>query len=391
MPKKDFVVDNDTKNVKNYSSDIYEYQIDCSQENDEHSENKILNYIYDVFDNKFKDHINKMHEDSFLFSLDNDKSNSFLDSIQNNIDEIKDNKIYKKYENQDFEKFHESNIPNHFEQIEENKKNNNFDYSSSQNSIIINGEISYYENSSSEPLFIRNEKNTLIDEINKFYESNIPKNRQIIKEGGDISENSNISIIIHQTPTKTFQIIYPKKPTMFTKNDKVLLGKKIKRSFKKRKRKDNTDNKRRKIKRSFFNCALIKMLNKILKSMGSKLYFIKLSQEFVSDVNKETNKKMLNQTIKEILENTKLYDINEANNHNSNVLKNKQIQESKEMNSIIEKTYIELFEEYIKSDEFKTGEITISPNNRLREKKMEESYIDDYIFIANHMMEFFRS
>ena len=384
MPKKDFVIDNDTKNVKNYSNDIYEYQMDCSQENDEHSENKILNYIYDVFDNKFKDHINKMHEDSFLFSLDNDKSNSFLDSIQNNIDEIKDNKIYKKYENQDFEKYHESNIPNHFEQIEENKKNNNFDYSSSQNSIIINGEISYYENSSSEPLFITNEKNTLIDEINKFYESNIPKNRQIIKEGGDISENSNISIIIHQTPTKTFQIIYPKKPTMFTKNDKVLLGKKIKRSFKKRKRKDNTDNKRRKIKRSFFNCALIKMLNKILKSMGSKLYFIKLSQEFVSDVNKETNKKMLNQTIKEILENTKLYKINGANNHNSNVLKNKQIQESKEMNSIIEKTYIELFEEYIKSDEFKTGEI-----NRLRKKKMEESYIDDYIFIANHMMEFF--
>ena len=384
MPKKDFVIDNDTKNVKNYSNDIYEYQMDCSQENDEHSENKILNYIYDVFDNKFKDHINKMHEDSFLFSLDNDKSNSFLDSIQNNIGEIKDIKIYKKYENQDFEKYHESNIPNHFEQIEENKKNNNLDYSSSQNSIIINGEISYYENSSSEPLFIRNEKNTLIDEINKFYESNIPKNLQIKKEGRDISENSNINIIIHQTPKKKFQIIYPKKPTMFTKNDKVLLGKKIKRSFKKRKRKDNTDNKRRKIKRSFFNCALIKMLNKILKSMGSKLYFIKLSQEFVSDVNKETNKKMLNQTIKEILENTKLYKINGANNHNSNVLKNKQIQESKEMNSIIEKTYIELFEEYIISDEFKTGEI-----NRLRKKKMEESYIDDYIFIANHMMEFF--
>ena len=384
MPKKDFVIDNDTKNVKNYSNDIYEYQMDCSQENDEHSENKILNYIYDVFDNKFKDHINKMHEDSFLFSLDNDKSNSFLDSIQNNKGEIKDIKIYKKYENQDFEKFHESNIPNHFEQIEENKKNNNFDYSSSQNSIIINGEISYYENSSSEPLFIRNEKNTLIDEINKFYESNIPKNLQIKKEGRDIYENSNINIIIHQTPKKKFQIIYPKKPTMFTKNDKVLLGKKIKRSSNKRKRKDNTDNKRRKIKRSFFNCALIKMLNKILKSMGSKLYFIKLSQEFVSDVNKETNKKMLNQTIKEILENTKLYNINGSNNHNSNVLKNKQIQESKEMNSIIEKTYIELFEEYIISDEFKTGEI-----NRLRKKKMEESYIDDYIFIANHMMEFF--
>ena len=233
MPKKDFVIDNDTKNVKNYSNDIYEYQMDCSQENDEHSENKILNYIYDVFDNKFKDHINKMHEDSFLFSLDNDKSNPFLDSIQNNIGEIKDNKIYKKYENQ---KFHESDIPNHFEQIEENKKNNNFDYSSSQDSIIIFGEISYYENSSSKPLF-RTKDNTFIDEINKFYESNIPKNSQIKKEGRDIYENSNINIIIHQTPRKKiFQIIYPKKMTMFTKNDKVLLGKK-KEKFQEKKKK----------------------------------------------------------------------------------------------------------------------------------------------------------
>jgi hypothetical protein len=253
-----------------------------------------------------------MHEDSFLFSLDNDKSNPFLDSIQNDIGEIKDNKIYKKYENQ---KFHESDIPNHFEQIEENKKNNNFDYSSSQD---IFSEISYYENSSSKPLFGAKD-NTFIDEINKFDESNIPKNRQIKNEGRDIYENSNTNTIIHQTPRKRFQIIYPKKMTIFTKNDKVLLGKKIKRSSNKRKRKDNTDNKRRKIKRSFFNCALIKMLNKILKSMGSKLYFIKLSQEFVSDVNKETNKKILNQTIKEILENTKLYKIKfQMQNHEKN-------------------------------------------------------------------------
>ena len=143
-----------------------------------------------------------------------------------------------------------------------------------------------------------------------------------------------------------------------------------------------------KIKRSFLNETLINLLNEELKFIGSKLYFMKFPHKFVSDVTRKTNKKILYLTLKEIFENIKLYDNNELNNyyHNLNVLKNKQIQENEEMKTIINKTYIDLFTEYINSDEFKTGEI-----NRLREKNMKESYIEDYKFVANGMIDFYQN
>ena len=44
----------------------------------------------------------------------------------------------------------------------------------------------------------------------------------------------------------------------------------------------------------------------------------------------------------------------------------------------------ELYEEYINSDEFKIIEI-----NRLKEKKMEDEYIEKYIIIARYLISFF--
>ena len=58
-----------------------------------------------------------------------------------------------------------------------------------------------------------------------------------------------------------------------------------KRSRTKRPRKDNRDNIRRKIKRAFFNNALINKLNNKLKSSGSAQYFEKFPQVFVCDGN----------------------------------------------------------------------------------------------------------
>ena len=58
-----------------------------------------------------------------------------------------------------------------------------------------------------------------------------------------------------------------------------------KRSKVKRPRKENQDNIRRKIKRAFFNNALIKKLNNKLKSSGSIKYLEKFPQIFVCDVN----------------------------------------------------------------------------------------------------------
>ena len=388
MTQKYFDLDKYKKKI-----DDIPYNIDTiTQEKEQYLSSKI-------FDIKYQDDINIIDEDYFHNFIDNNKFNASRDKIQ--------------YSNIKFQEYPSMMISEDFPKFKSYSKqdsiNNNgdieeyIDYINSDDPVLKPGinifdeysDINLYsninsdnDNSSLEPLFNVYEEDIFNEENKIFKEFHIPKNPQIIKEGRDTSENPNINIIIHQSPIKIFQIIYPKKLTMFTENDKVLLGKKIKRSFNKRKRKDNTDNKRRKIKRSFLNETLINLLNEELKFIGSKLYFMKFPHKFVSDVTRKTNKKILYLTLKEIFENIKLYDNNELNNyyHNLNVLKNKQIQENEEMKTIINKTYIDLFTEYINSDEFKTGEI-----NRLREKNMKESYIEDYKFVANGMIDFYRN
>ena len=388
MEQKYFDLDKYKKKI-----DDIPYNIDTiTQEKEQYLSSKI-------FDIKYQDDINIINEDYFHNFIDNNKFNASLDKIQ--YSNIKFQEYPSMMISEDFPKFKSYSKPdsiNNNGDIEEY-----IDYINSDDPVLKPGinifdeysDINLYsninsdnDNSSLEPLFNVYEEDIFNEENKIFKEFHIPKNPKIIKEGRDTSENPNINIIIHQSPIKIFQIIYPKKLTMFTENDKVLLGKKIKRSFNKRKRKDNTDNKRRKIKRSFLNETLINLLNEELKFIGSKLYFMKFPHKFVSDVTRKTNKKILYLTLKEIFENIKLYDNNELNNyyHNLNVLKNKQIQENEEMKTIINKTYIDLFTEYINSDEFKTGEI-----NRLREKNMKESYIEDYKFVANGMIDFYRN
>ena len=388
MAQKYFDLDKYKKKI-----DDIPYNIDTiTQEKEQYLSSKI-------FDIKYQDDINIIDEDYFHNFIDNNKFNASLDKIQ--YSNIKFQEYPSMMISEDFPKFKSYSKPdsiNNNGDIEEY-----IDYINSDDPVLKPGinifdeysDINLYsninsdnDNSSLEPLFNVYEEDIFNEENKIFKEFHKPKNPQIIKEGRDTSENPNINIIIHQSPIKIFQIIYPKKLTMFTKNDKVLLGKKIKRSFNKRKRKDNTDNKRRKIKRSFLNETLINLLNEELKFIGSKLYFMKFPHKFVSDITRKTNKKILYLTLKEIFENIKLYDNNELNNyyHNLNVLKNKQIQENEEMKTIINKTYIDLFTEYINSDEFKTGEI-----NRLREKNMKESYIEDYKFVANGMIDFYRN
>ena len=387
MTQKYFDLDKYKKKI-----DDIPYNIDTiTQEKEQYLGSKI-------FDIKYQDDINMIDEDYFHNFIDNNKFNASLDKIQ--YSNIKFQEYPSMMISEDFPKFKSYSKPdsiNNNGDIEEYIDYINDDPVLKPGINIFDeySDINLYsninsdnENSSLEPLFNVYEEDIFNEENKIFKEFHIPKNPQIIKEGRDTSENPNINIIIQQTPIKIFQIIYPKKLTMFTKNDKVLLGKKIKRSFNKRKRKDNTDNKRRKIKRSFLNETLINLLNEELKFIGSKLYFMKFPHKFVSDITRKTNKKILYLTLKEIFENIKLYDNNELNNyyHNLNVLKNKQIQENEEMKTIINKTYIDLFTEYINSDEFKTGEI-----NRLREKNMKESYIEDYKFVANGMIDFYRN
>ena len=198
---------------------------------------------------------------------------------------------------------------------------------------------------------------------------------------------------------KYFNVIYPHNDSLFNKTDKEdinlitekdeinFLGNK--RLSYRRQRKDNKDNIRTKIKRGFFNSALINKLNDKLKGIGSTKYFMKFPQNFVSDISQKRNKEIVNLTLKEIFEKKELYkqenEIGFDNYlHNLKVIQSEIIKENSEFKKILNKTFRELYEEYINSDEFKIGEI-----GRLKEHKMEDDYIKKYIYLSRELIDFF--
>ena len=195
-----------------------------------------------------------------------------------------------------------------------------------------------------------------------------------------------------------FEVVYPKKDLLFSKTEKnsgLISIEETEETFLKRKRlpirkprKDNQDNMRKKIKRGFFNTALINILNQKLESSGSTKYFEKFPQFFVSDVNQKRNKEIFSMTLSEILEKKELYENEQKSgfenySHNLKVVQSEDIKENEEFKKIFKKTICELYEEYLNSDEFKIGEI-----NRLKEKNMADDYIARYIYLANHLIEF---
>ena len=156
----------------------------------------------------------------------------------------------------------------------------------------------------------------------------------------------------------------------------------------KRPRKENKDNIRKKIKRGFFNNALVRKLNCKLKNIGSPKYFEKFPQYFASDVNQQRNKEILNITLGEIFEKKELFTHeNEKGllnySHNLKVVQSEEIKENEEFKKIFNKSFRKLYEEYVNSNEFKIDEI-----NRLKEKN-GEVYVKNYIYLAKHLIEFF--
>ena len=230
------------------------------------------------------------------------------------------------------------------------------------------------------------EKNTfdILDENNKEKQKLEP-----IAQIKELSDNKKKGI---------FKIIYPEKVSLFTNMDnnfefkeEVDENKTEDNLFirKKMPRKENKDNIRRKIKRSFFNKYVITKLNMILKNNGSNLYFMRLPQSFVSDICIKNNKKVINMTLSEIFLNEEI-NINNTNKdltnyfHNLKVINNMDIKENKEFQKILNMKFYELFNEYLNSVEFQIDEI-----NRLKKKKFENNFINRYISISKNFIDFY--
>ena len=201
------------------------------------------------------------------------------------------------------------------------------------------------------------------------------------------------SLLKNTTTKKIFDVVFPNEHSVFTriendlsnssKEEEILF--KRKRYSVRRRRKENHDNVRKKIKRGFFNNGLIHKLNIKLKNQNINSYFLIFQQHFVSNVTKRTNNQLMNMTLEEIFEKKELYQESELKNyeHNLNLVKSIEIQENKEIKNILNKKLYLIFEEYINSKEFLVDEI-----NRLKNKKMDNEYIEKYKYLTKHFIEF---
>ena len=190
-----------------------------------------------------------------------------------------------------------------------------------------------------------------------------------------------------------FKTIYPKKITLFTySNTDFIQGfelnnKNAKKRIRftksnKRNRGDYDDDTRRMIKRNFFNRALIKEINILLRKGGSKYFFAKFHQKFVSDIVKNNNKDIINMTLKQIFEKKNIIGDNYF--HNIKVIEALKNIKNIELEKILNTKFCDLFNEYINSNEFKIDEI-----NRLKQKNKSNDFIERYIYLSKHFIEFY--
>lgn len=201
------------------------------------------------------------------------------------------------------------------------------------------------------------------------------------------------SLLKNTITLKIFDVIYPDKYSVFTRieNDLSYLLKEEemlcqrKRYNIRRKRRENNDNIRKKIKRGFFNKGLIHKLNMILKNQNINSYFEIFQQHFVGDVTKRTNNQLMNMTLEEIFEKKELYQESELKNYeqNLNLIKSMEIQENKEIQNILNKKLCVIYEDYLNSKEFLIDDI-----NWLKNKNMDNEYIERYKYLAKHFIEF---
>ena len=141
------------------------------------------------------------------------------------------------------------------------------------------------------------------------------------------------------------------------------------------------------IKRNFMNNYLLIALDKKLEEAGFNISFEKFPQSIAVNVAKDFNNNLMNMKLKDIFKNEDLYNIEDRTNFESNLKIVDKIEKegNPELNMILNRKFRCLFEEYLNSEEFGIDEI-----NRLKNSKVEkdEYYIEKYIFLAQHFIEF---
>ena len=210
---------------------------------------------------------------------------------------------------------------------------------------------------------------------NDFWE--IREIREVNNEDPDESINEPELYFIKKK--SIFKVIYPENSldifTNFNSQESTIISELKKRFDRKRKRFENSDNILKKIITAFLNRYLLNALNTKLRKIGSKLFFDKIPQNFLRQFINKTNKKnILKLSLKELFGQWNLF---------SRELKSLEKEERLEIKLILNSSCLELYQLYINSDEFNIKEI-----NRLKEKNMDEIYINNYKRLSNDFIKF---
>lgn len=273
--------------------------------------------------------------------------------------------------------------------IEPNKLNSDFFINNTINNSldIFNNESDLLKNSNN--IIIQNKKtkpkdNNLNAKTKKIlFTITNPSNFFIFNKG----ENNNYARqIINEVKKKGKNL-----KILTSSNNPENLHRKKRRLLNIRKRRENSDNIRKKIKSRFLK-TLKNRINEILKLAGSEKFFSFLPQIFICNVSKEKNRGALDMTFKEVF--TKNFYIGEKVNysdlkkyyHNLSVIEylenNKVISEKSNYNIFKNMIYKQIYDEYLNSKEF---ELEIEA----LQKTESEKYIKLYINKAINLTDFF--
>ena len=155
-------------------------------------------------------------------------------------------------------------------------------------------------------------------------------------------------------------------------------------------RKLKPDSLRKKIKARLHK-KLTKIINEKLKKAGSKCYFDMLPQSFITNINIEFNKPLLNITMRELFQKTfgfKSKD-KEKIDYNIRIMKyiedNPDINNNSDVSDFLDSKYSEIIREYL------DGDYLQEDIDRLRDENEGEEYINRYNFIALHWIEFYEN
>ena len=133
------------------------------------------------------------------------------------------------------------------------------------------------------------------------------------------------------------------------------------------------------------------IINDKLKECRSKYFFDLLPQSFVTNINIDFNKPLLNITMRELFQKTfgfKAKD-REKINHNKRVLKyledNPHINNNDKISNFLDSTYEEIIQKYMH------GKYLLEDIERLKKQKENSDYINRYTFIAIHWIDFYKN